>query len=139
MHFEVVPLLLEEGCWCVTAAQERCKQHIQTQEQSGLAIHAAGSASSGSSQHLVGRVPPIPEGQDGAAKQETPRVSAGRLRRCPTKMRPTPGGGGEAHCLPHQNVLVEHIQMTIQQPVSQVEAAGIKDAGGQKEDWHQQD
>ena len=52
-----------------------------------------GSANSRSSQ-LVGRVPPIPEGQDGAAEEETPRVSAGRPRRCPTKMRPTPGAGG---------------------------------------------
>ena len=24
-HFEVVPLLLEEGHWCMTAAQERCR------------------------------------------------------------------------------------------------------------------
>ena len=123
----------------MTAAQERHRQRIRTQEQPSLPIHFAGSASSRSSQQLVGRVPPIPEGQDGAAEQETPRVSVGRLHRCPTKMRLTPGGGGEAHHLPHQNVLVEQIQMTIQQPVSQVEATGIKDAGGQKEDWHQLD
>ena len=92
-HFNAVPLLLEEGCWCMTTAQERCRQCIQTQEQPSLPIHMVGSASSGSSQ-LVGRVPPIPEGQDGAAEQETPRVSMGRLCRCPTKMRLTPGGGG---------------------------------------------
>ena len=139
-HFEAVPLLLEEGRHCVTAAQERCRQCIQTQEQPSLPIHVAGSASSRSSQQLVGRVPPIPEGQDGAAEQETPRVSMGRLvHRCPTKTRLTPGGGGEAHCLPHQNILVEQIQMTIQQPVSHVEATGVEDTGGQKEDWHQQD
>ena len=67
MHFEAVPLVLEEGHCCVTAAQERCRQRITPQEQPGLPIHAAGSASSGSSQQLVGRVPPIPEGQDGTA------------------------------------------------------------------------
>ena len=61
-HSEAVPLLLEEGCCCTTAAQERCRQHIQTLEQPSLPIHMAGSASSGSSQQLVGRVPPIPEG-----------------------------------------------------------------------------
>ena len=63
----------------------------------------------------------------------------GRLHRCPTKMRLTPGGGGEAHHLLHQNVLVEQIQMIIQQPVSQVEATGIEDAGELREDWAQQD
>ena len=94
VHFEVVPLLLEEGHHCMTAAQERCRQRIQTLEQPSLPIHAAGSASSRSSQQLVGGVPSIPEGQDGAAEQETPRVSASRLRRCPIKVRLTPGGGG---------------------------------------------
>ena len=92
-HFEVVPLLLEEGHQCMTAAQERCRQCIQTQEQPNLPIHATGSASSRSSQ-LVGRVPPVPESQDGAAEQETPSISTGRPCRCPTKIRPTPGGGG---------------------------------------------
>ena len=29
-HFEAVPLLLEEECSHVTAAQERCRQHIRT-------------------------------------------------------------------------------------------------------------
>ena len=61
-HFKAVPLLIEEGCCHMTAAQERCRQQIQTQEQPSLPIHVAGSASSGSSQQLVGRVPPIPEG-----------------------------------------------------------------------------
>ena len=74
------------------AAQERCSQHIWTQEQPSLPIHVTGSASSGSSQ-LVGGVPPIPEAQDGAAEQEMPRVSTGRLQQCPTKARLTPGGG----------------------------------------------
>ena len=113
---------------CMTAAQERRRQHIRTLEQPSLPIHVARSASSRSSQQLVGGVPPIPEGQDGAAEQEMPRVSTDRWCRCPTKMRLTPGGGGEAHHLHHQNVLVEQIQMTIQQPASQVEATGIKDA-----------
>ena len=93
MHFNVVPLLLEEGCQYVTAAQERCRQCIQTQEQYSLPIHVMGPASSGSSQ-LVGRVPPIPEAQDGAEEQEMPRVSVGRPCRHPTKVRLTPGGGG---------------------------------------------
>ena len=56
-HFNAVPLLLEEGHQCMTAAQERCRQCIQTQEQPSLPIHVTGSGSSGSSQ-LVGRVPP---------------------------------------------------------------------------------
>ena len=76
-HFKAVPLLLDERCHYVTAAQERHRQHIQTQEQSSLPIHVAESASSGSSQQLVGRVPPVPEGQDGAAEQEMPRASMG--------------------------------------------------------------
>ena len=49
-----------------------------------------GSASSRSSQ-LVGRVSPVPEGQD---EEETPRVSTGRLCRHPAKTRLTPGEGG---------------------------------------------
>ena len=92
-QFEAVPLLLEEGCHCVTVAQERCRQCIWTQEQPSLPIHVPGSASSRSLQ-LVGRVPPIPEGQDGTAECEIPRISMDRPHRCPTKMRPTPGGGG---------------------------------------------
>ena len=120
------------------AAQERCRQHIRTQEQPSLPIHAAGTASSGSSL-LVGRVPPIPEGQDGAAEQEMPRASTGRPRRHPMKVRPVPGGGGEDHHPPHQNTLEEQTPTTIQLPVSQVEAVGIKDTSEQREDWHQQD
>ena len=46
---------------------------------------------------------------------------------------------GEAHHPPHQNALEEQIHMIIQLPVSQVEAAGIKDASELREDWHQQD
>ena len=86
----MVPLLLKEGCQCTTAAQERHRQCIQTQEQPSLPIDVAGSASSGSSQ-LVGGVPPIPEAQDGAVEKKTPRVSAGRPHRHPTKVRPTKG------------------------------------------------
>ena len=92
MHFEAVPLLFEGGCQA--AVQERCRQRIQTLEQPSLPSHVAGSASSRSSKQLVGRVPPIPEGQGGAAEQEMPRVSTGRPHRCPTKVRLTPGGGG---------------------------------------------
>ena len=138
-HFDVVPPLLEEGCQCMTAAQERCRQRVRTQEQPGLPIHTKGSGNSRSSQ-LVGRVPPVPEAQEGTVEQETPRVSAGKPCRCLTKARPAPGGGGgQDHHPPHQNVLEEQIQMTTQQPVSLVEAAGAGDAGGQKEDWHQRD
>ena len=107
-HFDAVCLLLEEGCQCTTAAQERCRQCIRTQEQPSLPIHVMGSASSGSSQ-LVGRVPSIPEAQDGAVEQEKPRVSVGRPCRCPTKARLIPRGGGEDHHPPHWNVLEEQI------------------------------
>ena len=93
-HFKAVSLLLDKGCRHAMVAQERCRQHIQTQEQPSLPFHAAGTASSGSSLRLVGRAPPIPEGQDGAAEQEMPRASVGRLCRCPTKVRLTPGGRG---------------------------------------------
>ena len=117
-HFDVVPLLLEEGYQCVMAAQERCRQCIQTQEKPSLPIHMTGSGSSGSSEFL-GRVPPVPEAQDGTAEQETPRISVGKLHRCLAKARPAPrGGGGEDHHPPHQNVLKEQIQMTTQQPLS---------------------
>ena len=118
------------------AAQERHRQHVQTQEQPGLPIHAMGSGSSGSSQ-LVGRVPPVPEAQDGTVEQETPRVSAGKPHRYLTKVRPLPEKEGEDHHPLHQNVLEEKIQKITQQPVSLVEAAGIGDTRGQKEDWHQ--
>ena len=94
-------------------------QCIRTQEQPSLPIQATGSASSGLSQ-LVGRVPPIPEAQEGVAEQETPRVNADRPCRHPTKMRLTPGRGGEDHLLPHQNTLEEQIQMTILQSASLV-------------------
>ena len=93
MHFDLVPLLLEEGHQHVMAAQERCRQCIWTQEQPGLPIHMTGSGSSGSSQ-LVGRVPPIPEAQDGTVEQETPRVDTGKPHRHLTKARPAPRGGG---------------------------------------------
>ena len=93
-HFEVVPLLLDEGCHHVTAAQNRCRWCIHTQEQPNLQAHAAGTASSGSSLQLVGRAPPIPEGQNGGTDQGTPRASVGRPCKWPTKVKQTPGGGG---------------------------------------------
>ena len=100
--------------------------------------HVTKSGSSGSLQ-LEGRVPLVPEAQEGTAEQETPRVNVARLCRCQTKARPTPGRGGEGehHHLPYQNALEEQIWMIIQQPMSLVEAAGTGDAGRQKEDWHQ--
>ena len=93
-YFKAVPLLLEEGCCCVMAAQERCRQCIWTQEQPSLPTHAAGTASSGSSLQLVGGVPSIPEGQDEGIEQEMPRASAGRPHRCPMKVRLMQGGRG---------------------------------------------
>ena len=137
-HLDAVLLLLEEGHQHMMAAQERCRQCIQPQEQPTLPIHLTRSGSSGSSQ-LVGGVPPVPEAQEGAVEQETPRVNVARLHRHQTKTRPTPGGGGggEDHRPPHQNVLEEQIQMTTQQSVSLVEATGAGDASRWKEDWHQ--
>ena len=41
--------------------------------------------------------------------------------------------------LPLQNIQEEQIRMITLQPVSQVKAAGVGDAGGQREDWHWQD
>ena len=135
-HFNAVHYLLEEGCQCMVSAQERHRQYIQTQEQPSLPIQMTGSGSSRSSQ-LVGRVLPIPEAQEGTMDQETPRFSAGRHL---TKARPAPReGGGEDHHNPHQNVPEGQIQMTTQQQVSLVEAAGIGDTGESKEDWHQQE
>ena len=93
MHFDVVPLLLEEGCQCTMAAQEKHRQCIQTQEQPSFPIHVTGSGSSGLSQ-LVGGVPPVPEAQDGTAEQETPRASVGKLHRCLAKARSAARGGG---------------------------------------------
>ena len=65
-------------------AQERCRQHIWTQEPS-LPIHAAGTASSGSSLQLVDGVPPILEGQDGAVEQKTPRATCAETAQMPCK------------------------------------------------------
>ena len=93
-HFKAVLLLLEEGHHHTTEAQDRHRQCIQTQEQPNLPVHAAGTASSGSSLQLVGRVPPIPKGQDGGTDQGMPRANAGRPHRCPMKVRPMPGSGG---------------------------------------------
>ena len=118
-HFDVFPLLLEEGCQHASAAQESHRQHICTQEQLNLPIHMTGSTSSGLSQ-LVGRVPPVPEALDGATEPETPKVNAGKPRRCQARARPVPGGGGEDHHLPHWNTLKEQTLMTIQWPASLV-------------------
>ena len=64
-HFDVVPLLLEPGWQCVTAMQERCRQHIRPLKQPALPVHASESTGSGSSQ-LVGGVPPVPEAPGGS-------------------------------------------------------------------------
>ena len=64
----------------MTAAQERCRQHIRPLEQPALPVHVSESTGSGSSQ-LVGGVPPVPEAQEGAVEQEMPRVSVARPHR----------------------------------------------------------
>ena len=108
----------------MTAAQERHRQQIRTQEQPSMPIHVAEAASSGSSLQLVGGVPPIPEGQDGAVEQETPRVSMERLCRGPTKARLAPGGaGGTPPSSP------EH--------PGGADSVGIEDTSEQRGDWHQ--
>ena len=99
-HFDVVLLLLEEGRQHALAAQERCRQHIQPQEQPILPIHTSGSTSSRSSQ-LVGGAPPVPEAQDGAAEAETPKANVGKPQRCQARARPVLGrGGGSPPSLP---------------------------------------
>ena len=102
-----------------------------------MPIHVTGFGSSRSSQ-LVGRVPPVPEAQDGTVEQETPRVSVGKPHRH-LRQDQLPEEDREDHHPPHQNDLEEQIQMITQQPVSLVEATGIRDTGRWKEDWYQRD
>ena len=80
-HFEAVPILLEVGRQRVTAVQERHRQRVRPLEEPVLPVQANESTSSGSSQ-LVGGIPTLPEAQEGATEQETPRMNAARPRRC---------------------------------------------------------
>ena len=92
--FKATLLLQEEGHHHLTATQGRCRQQIQTPEQPNLQVHAAGTASSGSSLQLVGGAPPIPEGKDGGTDQAMPRDNVGMPHRCPMKVRQVSGGAG---------------------------------------------
>ena len=76
-HFDMVPLPLEAGRQCASAAQERRRQWIRPLEEPVLPMPVNESTSSGSSQ-LVGGIPTVPETQEGATEQETPRMSVAR-------------------------------------------------------------
>ena len=76
-HFDAVPLLLETGRQRMTAMQERCRQRVRPLEEPVLPMQANESTSSGSSQ-LVGGIPTLPEAQEGAMEQETPRMNVAR-------------------------------------------------------------
>ena len=78
-HFEAVPLLLEVGRQCATAAQERHRQRVRPLEEPVLPVQANESTSSGSSQ-LVGGIPTLPETQEGATELEMPHTNAARPR-----------------------------------------------------------
>ena len=84
-HFEVLPLLLDEGCHHAAVAQDRCQQHIRTQDPSNLPVQTAMAASSGSSLQLVGRAPLVPEGWEGDTGLRMPRASAGRPHELPRR------------------------------------------------------
>ena len=79
-HFDAVPLLLETGQQCVVATQERRRQRVRPLEEPVLPVPANESTSSGPSQ-LVGGIPTVPETQEGATEQDTPRLNAARPHR----------------------------------------------------------
>ena len=74
-HFEVLPLLLADGCHHAAAAQDRHRQCVWAQDPSNLWVNASMAASSGSSLQLVGRAPLVPEGQEGGTCLWTPKTS----------------------------------------------------------------
>ena len=76
-HFDAVPLLLETGQQCMTTMQERHRQRVRPLEEPVLSVPVNESTSLGSSQ-LMGGIPTIPETQEGATEQETPRMNAGK-------------------------------------------------------------
>ena len=80
----------------------------------------------------------VPETQEGVTEQETPRLNEPRPHRRQVKAKPASagggGGGGGFPTLPLQSGQEEQIQTITLQPVSLVKAAGIGDAGGQRED-----
>ena len=75
--FYVVPLLLEAGRQCTGAMQERRRQRVRPLEEPVLPVPVNESTSSGSLQ-LVGGIPTVPETQEGATEQETPRLNVAR-------------------------------------------------------------
>ena len=94
------------------------------------------STSSGSSQ-LVGGIPTVPETQEGATEQETPRMSVARPCNDRSKANLLQEEEEEEEVgpqLPLQSGQEEPIQTITLQLVSQVKITGIGDAGGQRED-----
>ena len=96
-HFNADPIPLEEGQHLATVAQERCRQHSRIQDLSNQPVHQVRGTGSDSSLQLEGRVPPMPENQDGATNQAEPSwPSSGRPHHCLPKLKPPKnrGGGG---------------------------------------------
>ena len=63
----------------------------------------ANESTSSRSSQLVGEIPTLPETQEGATEQDTPRVNAARPRRRQVKAKPAPGGrGGSPPSSPEQ-------------------------------------
>ena len=77
----------------MTTMQERRRQRVRPLEEPILPVLANESTSSRSSQ-LMGGIPTLPESQEGATEQETPRMNVARPHRCQVKTKPAPGGGG---------------------------------------------
>ena len=135
-HFDAVPLLLEAGRQHMGATQERCRQRVRPLKEPVLPVPVNDSTSSGSSQ-LVGGIPTVPETQEGAMEQEMPRLNAARPHRRQVKAKPAPGGGGGGGGSPpsspeRQGGEDSDDYSTVS--MSLVKAAGIGDAGGQRED-----
>ena len=62
------------------AMQERCRQQVRPLKEPVLPVPVNESTSSGSSQlmGLMGGIPMVPETQEGATEQETPRMNVAR-------------------------------------------------------------
>ena len=102
-HFNVDPIPLEEGWHLAAVAQERHRQCSRIQDVPNQPAHPVRETSSGSSLQLVGRAPPMPENQEGAATlAEPPQPSLGRLHHCPQRLRQlrNEGGGGSSPSSP---------------------------------------
>ena len=81
----------------------------------------------------------IPEVQEGGTEQVTHRANVRSHADALRGQDQCQEAEKVAHHLHHWNTLAEQIPMTIQLPVSQVEAVGIENASKQRGDWHQQD